>query len=57
MYASDQRIVEIYKEKSTIAESTEEKLPPEQVLNYIELISVNNRSMLNFKPPRLRKAS
>ena len=57
MYASDQRIVEIYKEKSTIAESTEEKLPPEQVLSYIELISVNNKSLLNFKPIRLRKAS
>ena len=57
MYASDQRIVEIYKEKSTIAESNEDKLPPEKVLDYIELISVNNKSLLNFKPIRLRKAS
>lgn len=56
-YTSDQRIVDIYKDVSTIAESKESKMPPEEVLNYIELISVNNKSLLNFKPIRLRKVS
>ena len=57
MYQSDQRIVDIYRDKSTIAESGESKVSPEQVLNYIELISVTNKSLLNYKPLRLRKAS
>ena len=56
MYQSDQRIVDIYRDKSTIAENGESKVPPEQVLNYIELISVTNKSLLNYKPLRLRKA-
>ncbi len=56
-YTSDQRIVEIYKEKSTIAECKDEKLSPETVMSYIEIISVNNRSLLNFKVPKLRTAS
>ena len=56
-YNSDQRIVDIYKEKSTLAQAQESKLPPEEVLNYIEMISVNNRSLLNFKAPRLSKVS
>lgn len=58
MYQSDQRIVEIYRDKSTIAETSNEgKLPPEKVLDYIEMISVTNKSLLNFKPPRFTKAS
>ncbi len=56
-YESDQRIVDIYKEKSTIAEAAESKMRPEDVMNYIEMISINNRSLLNFNYPRLRKAS
>jgi len=56
-YTSDQRIVDIYRDVSTIAESKEEKMAPEKVLDYIELISVNNKSLLNFKPIRLRKVS
>ena len=32
-YNSDQRIVDIYKEKSTLAQSQESKLQPEEVLN------------------------
>jgi len=57
MYTSDQRIVEIYKDKSTVAENKDSKVPPEEVLNYIELISVTNKSLLNFKQLRLRKVS
>ena len=57
MYQSDQRIVEIYRDKTTIAESNEQKLPPEKVLDYIELISLTNKSLLNYKPLRLRKVS
>ena len=57
MYTSDQRIVDIYKDVSTIAETKESKMKPEEVLSYIELISVNNKSLMNFKPLRLRKVS
>ena len=58
MYSSDQRIVDIYKDKSTIAESTESKIPPEKVLDYFEFISVANRRYIQFKPLRkMAKAS
>ena len=57
MYSSDQRIVEIYRDKSTVAENNESKIPPEKVLDYIELISVTNKSMINYRPLRLKKAS
>lgn len=56
-YSSDQRIVDIYKEKSTIAEVSESKIAPEKVLDYIEMISVNNRCLLKHKPLNLRRAS
>lgn len=56
MYKSDQRIVEIYKDKSTLPENSESKVSPEEVFNYIELISVTNKSLLNYKPLRLKKA-
>ena len=48
MYTSDQKIVDIYKDVSTIAESQESKMAPEEVMNYIELISVNNKTLMNF---------
>ena len=57
MYSSDQRIVEIYRDKSTVAENNESKIPPEKVLDYIELISVTNKSMINYRPLRLKKTS
>ena len=57
MYQSDQRIVDIYRDKSTIAENGDSKISPEEVLSYIELISVTNKSLLNYKPLRLRKCS
>ena len=56
-YQSDQRIVDLYKDVSTIAEDKSEKLPPEKVLNCLEWISVNNKSLMNFKPIRLRKVN
>lgn len=56
MYKSDQRIVEIYKDKSTLPENNESKVSPEEVFNYIELISITNKSLLNYKPLRLKKA-
>ena len=49
LYQSDQRIVDIYKDKCTLAEYQESKVSANDVLNYIEIISINNRSMLNFK--------
>jgi hypothetical protein len=57
MYTSDQRIVDIYKDVSTIAEDKSDKMPPEEVFKYIELISVNNKALMNFKPIRLGRAS
>lgn len=57
MYKSDQRIVEIYKDKSTLPENNESKVSPEEVFNYIELISITNKSLLNYKPLRLKKVS
>ena len=54
MYSSDQRIVDIYKDVSTISENKGGKMNPEDVFNYIELISVNNKALMNFKPVRLR---
>lgn len=56
VYTSDQRIVDIYKDVSTIAEEKGGKMQPEEVFNYIELISVNNKALMNFKPVRLRRA-
>ena len=57
MYTSDQRIVDIYKDVSTISEDKSEKMPPEEIFKYIELISVNNKALMNFKPIRLRRVS
>ena len=57
MYTSDQRIVDIYKDVSTIAEDKGDKMPPEEVFKYIELISVNNKALMNFKPIRLGRVS
>ena len=57
MYPSDQRIVDIYKDVSTISEDKSEKMPPEEIFKYIELISVNNKALMNFKPIRLRRVS
>ncbi len=55
VYNSDQRIVDIYKDVSTIAGNQGGKMNPEEVFNYIELISVNNKALMNFKPIRIRK--
>ena len=57
MYSSDQRIVEIYKDKSTIAETSESKVSPDDVMNYIQLISVANMGCMNLNNRRLRRAS
>ena len=57
VYNSDQRIVDIYKDVSTIAGNQGGKMNPEEVFNYIELISVNNKALMNFKPIHIRKAS
>lgn len=57
LYQSDQRIVDIYKDKKTLAESSESKMSPDEVLNYIEIISANNKSMLNFNFRKLRPAT
>ena len=55
VYNSDQRIVDIYKDVSTIAGNQGGKMNPEEVFNYLELISVNNKALMNFKPIRIRK--
>ncbi len=57
MYTSDQRIVEIYKDKSTIAETSESKVSPDDVMNYIQLISVANMGCMNVRKRTLSKAS
>jgi len=58
MYSSDQKIVDLYKDKSTIAETRESKVSPDEVMNYIEFISVTNRTYIQFKPLRnIKKAS
>ena len=58
MYSSDQKIVDIYKDKSTVAEMTESKVSPEKVMDYFEFISIANRQYIQFKPLRkLPKAS
>lgn len=55
VYQSDQRIVDIYKDKCTIAEEYECRVSTDEVLNYIDMISVTNRSMMNFKFQRNNK--
>ncbi len=48
-YESDKRIVEMYKDKSTIALEKESKIPQEEVFDYMNLVSVNYRSLINTK--------
>lgn len=48
-YESDKRLVEMYKDKSTIAIEKESKIPQEEVLDYINLVSINHRSLINIK--------
>ena len=48
VYNSDQRIVDIYKDVSTIAGGQGGKMTPDDVFNYIELISVNNKALMNI---------
>ena len=57
VYTSDQRIVDIYKDVSTLSENKGEKIPPEKVLAYIDIISSNNKYLMNFKPIKLLRAS
>lgn len=48
-YESDKRLVEMYKDKSTIALEKESKIPQEEVFDYMNLVSVNYRSLINTK--------
>ena len=48
-YESDKRLVEMYKDKSTIALDKESKIPQEEVFDYMNLVSVNYRSPINTK--------
>ena len=48
-YESDKRLVEMYKDKSTIALDKESKIPQEEVFDYMNLVSVNYRSLINTK--------
>ena len=57
VYNSDQRIVDIYRDVSTIAGDQGGKMSPDDVFNYIELISVNKKALMNFKPICIRKVS
>ena len=57
MYQSDQKIVDIYKDVSTISEEKESKISPEEVFNYFEMISVANRSFVKYKKKPLAMAS
>ena len=57
MYQSDQKIVDIYKDVSTISEDKESKISPDEVFNYFEMISVANRSFVNYKKKPLAMAS
>ena len=57
MYQSDQKIVDIYKDVSTIATEKESKISPDEVFNYFEMISVANRSFVNYKKKPLAMAS
>ncbi len=55
-YESDKRLVEMYKDKSTIALEKDSKIPQEEVFDYMDLVSVNYRSLINIKvykfPPK-----
>jgi len=57
MYQSDQKIVDIYKDVSTISEAKESRISPEEVFNYFEMISVANRSFVNYRKKPLEMAS
>ena len=48
-YESDKRLAEMYKDKSTIALEKESKIPQEEVFDYMNLVSVNYRSLINTK--------
>jgi hypothetical protein len=48
-YESDKRLVEMYKDKSTIAIEKESKIPQEEVFDYMNLVSINYRSLINIK--------
>ena len=48
-YESDKRLAEMYKDKSTIAIDKESKIPQEEVFDYMNLVSVNYKSLINIK--------
>jgi len=55
----DKRLVEIYYDKKTVAENTESKIDQNRIWDCMEMISLNNKAVMNFKVNglKIRKAA
>ncbi|MDD3593674.1 MAG: hypothetical protein PHX18_03500 [Candidatus Gastranaerophilales bacterium] len=56
-YELDRRIISEYKDKNTNATSSAKTLPQELVWDYIEMLSWNNRNVVNMKKNQKQLAS